>query len=66
MQQGGANDAKDRPMNQMSSMLFQYRPYSEQMPLRLSQADVAAVVEAVKVRARHLGHGPRRAATTLA
>jgi len=33
---------------QVPSMLFQYRPYSEQAPLSLKQRDVATVVEAVK------------------
>eukprot|EP00873_Tetraselmis_striata_P022035 jgi/Tetstr1/442299/TSEL_030440.t1 len=37
----------ERPWQQLS-MLFQYRPYSEQAPLALSPGDVGAVVEAVK------------------
>mmetsp|Transcript_5780 Transcript_5780/g.16222 ORF Transcript_5780/g.16222 Transcript_5780/m.16222 type:complete len:1192 (-) Transcript_5780:298-3873(-) len=44
--QGTARDA-ERTF-QVPSMLFQYRPYNEQAPLYISQADVAAVIEAVK------------------
>lgn len=46
--QGGGRGARAR-------MLFQYKPYSKQEPLDLSEAEVAAVVEAVFGRVGALG-----------